>query len=354
MLKDLCFEIIETCPNNCLFCSSCSSINKEKLIEYKKFKEVIDYFMSIGGIKEISLSGGEPLLHPELLRMIRYCKLNNIKTVLFTSGIKKRFKMSESDREQLEFNLRKSYKSYLSEVIPKDEYEKLISKQMSIYLSYDEKKYDHLSTYDCKLLKENGLDKIVFDFEAWDKNIYDKIMGTKDLFDLVTLSMIKAKSSGLNTDAHFIPTKINYKELEDIIEMLNVAEFDELSILNFVPQGRGKINEDLLSLSENEFKEFVEIFNRCKDKFKGNLRVGIHLQGEDTHKCTAGLSKLVIKYDGTVLPCAAFKEYDLKTLNSIGIKTPNIYENLEEVELHSGTRKSPLCKQLYHFNKVIK
>ena len=33
MLKDLCFEIIETCPNNCLFCSSCSSINKEKLIE---------------------------------------------------------------------------------------------------------------------------------------------------------------------------------------------------------------------------------------------------------------------------------------------------------------------------------
>ena len=152
----------------------------------------------------------------------------------------------------------------------------------------------------------------------------------------------------------FIPTKINYKELEDIIEMLNVAEFDELSILNFVPQGRGKINEDLLSLSENEFKEFIEIFNRCKDKFKGNLRVGIHLQGEDTHKCAAGLSKLVIKYDGTVLPCAAFKEYDLKTLNSIGIKTPNIYENLEEVELHSGTRKSPLCKLLYHFNKVIK
>ena len=56
MLKDLCFEIIETCPNNCLFCSSCSSINKENLIEYKKFKEVIDYFMSIGGIEEISLS----------------------------------------------------------------------------------------------------------------------------------------------------------------------------------------------------------------------------------------------------------------------------------------------------------
>ena len=88
MLNDLRFEIIETCPNNCLFCSSCSSINKTRMIDYNKFKEVIDYFISIGGIKEISISGGEPLLHPELLRMIRYCKLNNIKTrTLFSNPL---------------------------------------------------------------------------------------------------------------------------------------------------------------------------------------------------------------------------------------------------------------------------
>ena len=354
MLKDLCFEIIETCPNNCLFCSSCSSINKTRMIDYNKFKEVIDYFISIGGIKEISISGGEPLLHPELLRMIRYCKLNNIKVVLFTSGIKLRTKMTEEDKEQLEFNLRKQYESYLSEGMSQKEFDTLIEKQMEIYLRYNEKKFDSLSSYDCKLLKESGLDKIVFDFQAWNKDVYDKIMGTKDLFDLVTLSMIKAKSSGLKTDAHFIPTKINYKELVDIIEMLNVAEFDELSILNFVPQGRGKTNKDLLSLTEEEFKEFLEIYEKCKNEFKGNLRVGIHLQEENVHKCTAGLSKLVIKYDGTVLPCAAFKEYDLEILNSMGIKTPNIYNGLEEVKVHNGTRKRPLCKQLYHFNKVIK
>ena len=286
--------------------------------------------------------------------MIRYCNLNNIKVVLFTSGIKLRSKMSEEGIEQLEFNLRKQYESYLSEGMSKNEYEKLIKKLMNIYLKDNEKIFDSLSSYDCKLLKESGLDKIVFDFQVWNKDVYDKIMGTKDLFDLVTLSMIKTKSSGLKTDAHFIPTKINYKELVDIIEMLNVAEFDELSILNFVPQGRGKTNKDLLSLTEEEFGEFLEIYEKCKNEFKGKLRVGIHLQEEDDHKCTAGLSKLVIKYDGTVLPCAAFKEYDLEILNSMGIKTPNIYDNLEEVEIHNGTRKKPLCKQLYHFNKVIK
>ncbi len=276
MLKDLCFEIIETCPNNCLFCSSCSSITKDRKIEYAKFKEVIDYFIRTCGIEEISLSGGAPLLHPDLIRMIRYCKLNNIKTILFTSGIKRRNKMSIEKKEQLEFNLRKQYESYLLEGMPKDEYEKLIVKQMAIYLRDDEKSFDSLSTYDCRLLKEIGLDKIVFDFQAWNRYIYDKIMGTRDLFDLVTLSMIKAKGALLNTDAHFIPTKINYKELEDIIEMLNVACFDSLSILNFVPQGRGEINKDLLFLLENEFKEFLLIYEKCKDRFNGNIRIGIH------------------------------------------------------------------------------
>ncbi len=38
----------------------------------------------------------------------------------------------------------------------------------------------------------------------------------------------------------------------------------------------------------------------------------------------------------------------------MGIKTPNIYTNLEEVEIYNGTRKKPLCKELYRFNKVIR
>lgn len=353
MLKDLCFEIIQTCPNHCLFCSSISSMDKHQVIDYDLFKKTIDYFMSIGGIEEISISGGEPFLHPQLFDMIRHCKMNHIRTVLFTSGIKIRNKLTDSDKEQLEFNLRKQYSSYLSEGMPKDEHDNLIKKLMNIYLRYDSMTFDSLSTYDCHLLKDLGLDKIVFDFQAWNQDIYNQIMGSKDSFQFVTLSMIKAKSSGIVTDAHFIPTKINYKELPDIIEMLNVANFDQLSILNFVPQGRGKENERILSLNEEEFQEFMQIYEKCKKQFDGILRVGIPLQGVDSHKCTAGYDKLVIKYDGTVLPCPAFKEYDVEKLNALGIKTPNIYDNLEDIKIYPGTRKEPLCKQLYKFYRSI-
>ena len=88
-LKDLCFEVIQACPNRCKFCSSNSSIEKSTIITFNQFKKTIDYFLSQGGIGEISISGGEPFLHPDIFNMIKYCKDKGIRTVVFTSGIKR-------------------------------------------------------------------------------------------------------------------------------------------------------------------------------------------------------------------------------------------------------------------------
>lgn len=89
MLKDLCFEVIQTCPNKCKFCSSNSSKDKKTMISLEDFKRVVKYFLNQGGIKEISISGGEPFLHPDLFEMVKFCKEKGIRTVVFTSGIKK-------------------------------------------------------------------------------------------------------------------------------------------------------------------------------------------------------------------------------------------------------------------------
>ena len=69
-----------------------------------------------------------------------------------------------------------------------------------------------------------------------------------------------------------------------------------------------------------------------------------------SHLCTAGTEKLDIKYDGTILPCPAFKEMSVKKMEKYGIKLHSIYEDLEKVVLHEGKRKLPLCKQVYGFN----
>lgn len=353
-LKDLCFEIIWKCPNNCLFCSSNSDIDKDKIISYEVFKNTIDYLINSGGIEEISISGGEPLLHKDLLKMIKYCKDKGIRVVLFTSGIKRHIKVNNKEIEEYKKELENRYKSYLNEGMELDKWNKLIDKLMKNYIDYNNKEFDSLYSDDIKLLESIGLDKIVFDFQAWDKEVYNQIMGTNNYYELVLKSLICASNSKLEVDVHYIPTKINYKQLPDIIEMLNIAEINNLSILNFVPQGRGYNNKNKLLLSEEEFIEFLNIYNNQKDIFKGNIRVGIPLQGNDQHKCNAGISKMVIKYDGLVLPCPAFKEYDINLLNKLGIKTPNIYNNLEDIKIKNGSMQKPLCKRLYKFNRSIK
>ena len=101
MVKDLCFEIIEKCLNNCMFCSSNSNYNKNNIIKYEDFKRVIDYFMNTGGIEELSLSGGEPFLHPDLIKMVTYAKSLGIRTIIFTSGVALNNSISTKEKNML-------------------------------------------------------------------------------------------------------------------------------------------------------------------------------------------------------------------------------------------------------------
>ena len=95
VIQDLCFEIIWQCLNECKFCSSSSCYSRNTIVSLEDFKRVLNYFLNQGGIAELSLSGGEPLLHPDLLEMISYSKTLGIRTILFTSGIKKRPPLSQ-------------------------------------------------------------------------------------------------------------------------------------------------------------------------------------------------------------------------------------------------------------------
>lgn len=346
MVKDLCFEIIESCPNNCKFCSSNSCISKQHLIKFEDFKRVIDYFISEGGIGELSLSGGEPFLHPDLFKMIKYAKSKGIRVVIFTSGVKKTIPISEEEKEYYtnrmnehlqEIEEYEPWNERLKESIHRN-YERIISPDQFSCISKDE----------LAKLKDIGLDKIVFDYQAYEYETDRFLMGRSQSMHICLLdSLMNASIVGLNTDVHFIPMKPNYKEIPDILEMLQIASINNISILRFVPQGRGKHNAQELQLSAEELNEFLKILSESSALFSGNIRVGIPLMGNNTHKCTAGLEKLDIKFDGTVLPCPAFKELDPETMKMYGIKHYNIYENLEEVKTPGGTRVTPLCDKVY-------
>ncbi|MBE6147315.1 MAG: radical SAM protein [Firmicutes bacterium] len=347
MVKDLCFEIIESCPNECKFCSSNSCIDKRQIISFDDFKRVIDYFLKNGGIEELSLSGGEPFLHPELLKMVEYVKSLNIRTVIFTSGVKRTLSLNE---EEIELYIEKMNRE-LDEIEKNEPWNERLKNNIKNYYEnlINKPSFSPITKQELNILKSMGLDKIVFDCQAYEPETDEYLMGRNHQKHLCLLnSLLNASTVGLDTDAHFIPLKPNYKEIPDILEMLEIAGINNISILKFVPQGRGLRNIDKLMLSDNELMEFIKLLEDSRKIYSGNIRIGIPLMGDDKHKCNAGLEKLDIKFDGTVLPCPAFKELDAETMKKYGIKHYSIYENLEEVKTPGGKRVEPLCRKIYY------
>ncbi len=220
MLKDLCFEVIQTCPNKCKFCSSNASMEKTKIITLENFKKVIDHFMNQGGIEELSISGGEPFLHPDLFEMVKYSKEKGIRTVVFTSGIKE---AEEVPIEVIEYYKNKCQKD-LQEIEEHEPWNERAKNGIKAYYERCMKpqQFRGITREEFEKIKQLGLDKIVFDWQALQTEIDNDLMGRKNLNTYLMDSLIRASLTGLNIDIHFIPMKPNYKEFPEILEMLEL------------------------------------------------------------------------------------------------------------------------------------
>jgi len=305
----------------------------ENIIEYELFEKVIEHIVLKGGLKEISISGGEPFLHKDLVNMVKLCKSHDIHTTIYTSGI--------VENQLKNIDLKDRNYTYIER--------KILEQLKTLDFSFIHKEI-------LFELKKNGLDKIVFDFQAAECDGYNELMGTKNNMSNVLQSMINAKSAGLYTEIHFIPMKSNYKDIEDILELCDIGEIDRISILKFVPQGRGRINKENLTLSNDELREFCTNIEVLRKKYNVDIRLGIPMVNENRHLCTAGHDKLSIRYDGLVLPCVAFKEMDKLYLEAqfkklgFSFELFSIRDNLDMLTSVVGSNKFPICKQIYKEN----
>ena len=313
-IKDLCFEIIQKCPNNCMFCSSESNFEKCNIVDFGTFKNTINHFISLGGIEEISFSGGEPMLHPNIFDMVRYCSDLGIKTTLYTSGIVSRTEQSRSDN------------IYIQKIL----------NQLG--------NFREISIEEFNKLERCGLSKVVFDLQASEVDAYNELMGTKNNMPLLLKTILHASYFSFDKSIHFIPNKINVNQIKDVLELTELAGISELRVLKFVPQGRGKQNRKDLQLSNDELLAFVKYVEQLTSDIT-TIKIGIPLLSENQHICTAGYDKVVIRYDGQILPCPAFKDIDLKSLEQKGFKSVNIFHNLKDYQTTENSHNTPLCEQ---------
>lgn len=258
-LKEITIEVTQRCPNYCIHCSSLSSLNCSTQLSFEDIKNVIDDAVSLG-VELICISGGEPFLHPQIIDIIRYVYSKRIHCNIYTSGI---------------FHDGVSF----------------------------------LPLPESLLFSIQGLvDKMIFNIEAANKEVFEKIMGVVGGFELLQASIMRTLRYGFIVESHTVLMKANVDSLPQIMALGSSLGISKMSFLRLVMQGRAVDNEELTYLTEEEMYAAKALIQQCNRETQGSIRLGIPLS-ECTERinCMAGTVKLNVRYDGNVYPCEAFK-----------------------------------------------
>lgn len=299
MLNEMSVEIIRRCPNRCVHCSSLSDAKCTEILEYEKFTEIVDDAQRLGA-KNICLSGGEPFLHTRVTDMIRYVNKKSMSCYVYTSGI-----------------------------------------------IFDEKSEKTSLSHEFLQSIAGVVNKLIFNIEAGTSDTYDEIMGTTGCFELMKESVKVANALSIVTEAHFVPMKLNVKEIDETILLCKELGISKISFLRLVPHGRAIANEKRILLSEEDFLSLKNSLVATQKKADIDVRIGVPLSIDNScHKCEAASGKLNIKYDGYVFPCEVFKN------NKVAMNLENHSpENIHDKSLLEIYRKSTYLDYVRKFSE---
>lgn len=273
-LRTIHIELTNKCNERCVHCFIPNN-EKEHGVHFrlKNLKRVLNEFKELGGVR-IILSGGEPLLHPDFIEIIKFCRELDLSISIFSNLI--------------------SCDDHLIEAI-KDV--RVANLQVSLY-SVIEKEHDHITKVTGSYKKTIG---------AIEK------LRKKGIPVSISCPLMKINKNSFTQLIHYaISQKIPYKT--DIYLM-----------------GQTDFTKDNLSerLSVNEIAEVIkalkkinsssEIFGQEKYETKSHSSYNLPV-------CSAAINMLCISSNGDVYPCVSLSKK----------KCGNIYEtSLKEIWNHS-------------------
>ena len=269
-MKELTLEVTQRCNLNCLHCSSCASSSSSWELDINLLGSLIDEIITLG-YNRVNISGGEPFLYSGLWGLVSLLGSSGIEVWIYTSGV------GEAN-------------------------------------SYS----------DLYLLRRLGLQGVVYNFPAFDKEKYNALTGTFGNQSELLSSISYAQRAHLGVELNVVPNKINLSDLDVIIDYARTQNIQRVNILALVLQGRALGNKDLLYLS----KEEQDFLSSLLSQYTSDplVRIGDSLRKDNICKC--GVSKLVIRYDGYVFGCEAFKHHDTVFSPPLNIYTHSLSDIL--------------------------
>lgn len=266
MLKEVKIELTNKCSRNCKHCSSSATSDNKNLkeLDFNHVSKIIKE-AKLMGVETIVFTGGEPLMYDRLSKLVKLTSNLGMKSTIYSFAYR---------NEQ-------TLKRYRS-------------------------------------LIENGLNKIIYSLadtlsDEEELSTYEK----EEFFDKVF------ELNNATLGFHYAVSKDSIGRLNEVVNKTiqtfdNKTYFDKISLLRFVPHGKGTNDMDL---SREELLLIKDLYLNSSNQSRIRLGSPWNILGIENSPCIIADEIMIIGFDGIAYPCDSIKYF-----TKLGI-SGNIREN---------------------------
>lgn len=308
MLKEVKIELTNKCSRNCMHCSSnaTSSINNLKVLDFNDVSRVIKE-AKLMGADTIVFTGGEPLMYDRLPELVELTSKLGMESIIYTFAYR------------------------TDETLNK--YRKLI---------------------------DLGLNKMVYSLadslsDEEDISVYGRV----EFFDKAF------ENNNARLGFHYTVSKDSFSRLEPVVTetieiFKNRSYFDRISLLRFVPHGKGTTDMDL---SREELLAIKNLYLNSNDKDRIRLGTPWNILGIENTPCIIADEIMIIGFDGIAYPCDSIKYFtklgisgDIKNNTLMELYNSDYFSNIRKYNTDnscSACEQYSICKSGCIGQKII-
>ena len=118
-------------------------------------------------------------------------------------------------------------------------------------------------------LFKSGIQNIQISLDSYRKEVVDSFRGKNGAFEKAFIAIQNIIQLGHIPSVTFIPTKLNYRDVFGLAELLYGIGVKNVRYMPFIAIGRGNANMSELTLNSRENEELFWLINRTEKSFEG-------------------------------------------------------------------------------------
>lgn len=293
LLREIKLEVTHECPLVCVHCSSDASPTAPRQMTEADCLRIIREAADLGA-REIALSGGEPLTWGPLPRAVAEARTAGMRTSIYTSGT------ADGAGAKLD------------------------------------------------AVRSAGAGRIVLSIFGDAADAHERVTRRPGSFTKTISAARHGLAIGLEVEFHFVPFASTYPLLRGVVDLARSLGVHRLSVLRFVPQGRGA----MLASEVLDRRQSLQM-KRAIEEIRANSELGIDLRTGSPYNylllnakpsCNSGIDRLIVDPLLNIYPCDAFK----RTAAADLVGTSD-YSRLDTHSLRECWESSPFLNEVRRY-----